>query len=133
MSGFKGLIRILYFSYCSVHFCWLLILPDGILILFWRYFFHVVGFLLLTSRAEIRPEGFSVFFVALDFWLLQRFLQRSISDRVLLIVIPIIQIFWVNTHIFFFMGPVLVGLFLWQAKLTDESKERLGILQTIAC
>lgn len=94
-------------------------------------FCSVAGFLLLTSRAEIRPEGFSVFFVALDFWLLQRFLQRSISDRELLTVIPIVQIFWVNTHIFFPMGPALVGLFLWQANLTGEGKARLGTLQRL--
>ncbi len=29
------------------------------------------------------------------------------------------------------MGPVLVGLFLWQAKLAGEGKERLGILQRL--
>jgi hypothetical protein len=91
-------------------------------------FSSVAALLLLISRPEIRPEGFSVFFVALDFWLLQRFLQRNISDSIVLTVIPIIQIFWVNTHIFFFMGPVLVGLFLWQAKLAGESKERFGLL-----
>jgi hypothetical protein len=65
-------------------------------------FFSVTGFLLLASRAEIRPEGFSVFFTALDFWLLQRFLQGSISGSLLWIVIPVVQVFWVNTHIFFF-------------------------------
>jgi len=91
-------------------------------------FCSVVGFLLLTSRAEIRPEGFSVFFVALDFWLLQRFLQRSISERLLLVVIPIVQIFWVNTHIFFPMGPLLISLFWWQAKLIGEDKDRCGFL-----
>ena len=74
-------------------------------------FFSVAGLLLLSSRPEIRPEGFSVFFVALDFWLLQSFLQHRISGRALLIVIPLIQVLWVNTHIFFFMGPVLAGLF----------------------
>ena len=45
-------------------------------------FLSVVGFLLLISRSEIRPEGFSVFFVALDFYLLQRyfeFFHKSIS------------------------------------------------------
>jgi hypothetical protein len=94
-------------------------------------FFSVAGFLLLTSRAEIRPEGFSVFFVALDFWVLQRFLQRSISASWVLGLIPFVQIIWVNTHIFFFLGPVLVGLFLWQAQLAGENKERLGLLQRL--
>jgi len=93
--------------------------------------FSVIAFLLLTSRAEIRPEGFSVFFVALDFWLLQRFLQRTISERVLLIVIPVVQVIWVNTHIFFFMGPLLVGVFLWQAQLAGEAKERRAFLQRL--
>ena len=94
-------------------------------------FFGIVSFLLLIGRAEIRPEGFSVFFTALDFWLLQLFLQRRIGAAVLLTGIPIVQILWVNTHIFFPMGPVLVGLFLWQAQLTKEGKERLGVLQRL--
>ena len=64
-----------------------------------------LSFLLLISRAEIRPEGVSVLFVALDFYLLQRYLQRSLGSRVLGIVIPVVQILWVNSHIFFFMGP----------------------------
>jgi len=130
MSGFGGL---------SVFYIFLLVLT--FLLAFdsaRRYsnfnlglFFFVAGFLLLASRAEIRPEGFSVFFTALDFWLLQGFLQRRISDRVLLMGIPIVQILWVNTHIFFFIGPVLIGLFSWQAKLIKESKERLGVLQRL--
>lgn len=94
-------------------------------------FFSVVSFLLLVSRAEIRPEGFSVFFVALDFYLLQRYLQRTISSQVLFIVIPIVQIFWVNTHIFFLMGPVLIALFLWQAKLAGDDKKCLGVLRRL--
>jgi hypothetical protein len=95
------------------------------------FFSCVAAFLLLISRAEIRPEGFSVFFVALDFWLLQRFLQRSISERLLFTVIPIVQIFWVNTHIFFFLGPVLISLFIWQAGLAGEGKARLNLLKRL--
>ena len=94
-------------------------------------FCAMTGFLLLSSRAEIRPEGFSVFFTALDFWLLQRFLQARTGTSTAFIVIPIVQILWVNTHIFFPMGPLLVGLFLWQAKLAKISKERLRILQRL--
>jgi hypothetical protein len=95
------------------------------------FFLSVAGFLLMASRCEIRPEGFSVFFTALDFWLLQRFSQHRTSGSVLLITIPVIQIFWVNTHIFFPIGPVLAGLFLWQAKLTGENKDRLSTLQQL--
>ena len=130
MSGFEGL---------SVFYIFLLVLT--FLLAFdsarrysnfnFSIFLSVIGFLLLTSRAEIRPEGFSVFFTALDFWLLQLFLQRRISERVLLMGIPIVQVLWVNTHIFFPMGPALVGLFLWQAKLAGEDKERLRILQRL--
>jgi len=94
-------------------------------------FFTVVGFILLMSRAEIRPEGCSVFFVALDFWLLQRYFQRSLRGLWILMGIPIVQIFWVNTHIFFFLGPLLVGLFLWQASLAGEGGERLGLLKRL--
>src|SRR5262249_33499589 len=100
LSGFKGL---------SVFY--ILLLSAGFLLSFdsaRRYsnfyavlFFSVLGFLMLISRAEIRPEGCSVFFTALYFWLLQRFLQGSLSSRVLMGVIPLTQIVWVNTHIFF--------------------------------
>ena len=101
------------------------------LILAWRIFLSVVSFLLLTSRAEIRPEGFSVFFMALDFLALAALFTAQYQRPVLFIVIPIVQILWVNTHIFFFMGPVLIGLFLWQARLAEEGKECLAVLQRL--
>ena len=91
-------------------------------------FWSILAFVLMTSRPEIRPEGISVFLVALDFWLLQRYVQRSISDRVLLSIIPLAQIFWVNTHIFFFLGPIIIGIFLWQAQWAGDTKERVGFL-----
>ena len=90
-----------------------------------------LSFLLLISRAEIRPEGVSVLFVALDFYLLQRYLQRSLGSRVLGIVIPVVQILWVNSHIFFFMGPLLIGVFLWQGGLAHENKQYVGFLRRL--
>ena len=53
------------------------------------------------------------------------------SRALVLTIIPIIQILWVNTHIFFLMGPVLVGLFLWQAIITGDGKERCRFLRTL--
>ena len=94
-------------------------------------FFAMISFIMLISRAEIRPEGCSVFFVALDFWLLQRFLQKEISARILIFTIPFIQLIWVNTHIFFPLGIVLVGLFLWQANINKEDKSCTDLLKLV--
>jgi len=80
----------------------------------------VAAFLLLISRPEIRPEGMSVFFTALDFWLLQRFVQGTLKAPVLWGILIATQIIWVNTHIFFFIGPLLVMIFLWQASLNAQ-------------
>lgn len=30
-------------------------------------------------------------------------------------ILPLLEIFWVNLHIYFFLGPVLVGVFLFEA------------------
>jgi hypothetical protein len=94
-------------------------------------FFSTIAFLLLVSRPEIRPEGFSVFFTALDFWLLQLFLQGRIRAWLLLAIIPAVQVAWVNTHIFFFVGPLLTGLFLWKARLNGAIREGL-VLQRLS-
>ncbi len=91
----------------------------------------VLAFLLLVSRPEIRPEGISVFCVALDFWLLQNFLARRIKPAVVLGLVPLIQLVWVNTHIFFFLGPVLIALFLWQARLNGAGRELVQALQIL--
>ncbi|MBF0504744.1 MAG: hypothetical protein HQL14_06545 [Candidatus Omnitrophica bacterium] len=95
---------------------------------YFSLFLSTASFLFLICRPEIRPEGFSVFFLALDFWLLQCFLERRAGSRVLFWIIPLVQVLWVNIHIFFFMGPLLVGIFLWQAGLKKEDKQCKAIL-----
>lgn len=68
---------------------------------------------LIAERKEIRPEIFSYFFSALFFWILWHFKNKSLSWRWLLIL-PLLEIFWVNLHIYFFLGPVLIGVFLFE-------------------
>jgi hypothetical protein len=69
---------------------------------------------LIAERKEIRPEIFSYFFSALFFWILWHFKNKSLSWRWLLIL-PFLEIFWVNLHIYFFLGQVLIGVFLFEA------------------
>lgn len=85
----------------------------------------VVGFAallalpLLAERTEIRPEVFSYLFAGIFFFLLSRF--REAPDRThfrLLYLLPIIQALWVNTHIYFLLGPLLVGAFLLESLIS---------------
>jgi len=66
---------------------------------------------LIAQRTEIRPEIFSYLLIALFFWILWSWRKKKISYK-WLFVLPILEIFWVNIHIYFIFGPALVGLFL---------------------
>lgn len=73
----------------------------------------LLGFLtlpLLAERTEIRPEIFSYFFSAIFFWLLLRYKDRG--NRLSLLALPILELVWVNSHIYFFLGLFLIVLFL---------------------
>jgi len=67
---------------------------------------------LIAERREIRPEIFSYFFAALFFLLLWLWRVKKISWRWLL-ALPVIMVLWVNLHVYFFLGIVLVGFFLF--------------------
>ena len=75
--------------------------------------FYGAGFLalppilLLSERVEIRPEIFSYLFIILT-WML---IERTAADRRyrrLLWLLPLF-VFWVNIHIYFFIGLALIG------------------------
>ncbi|OHA19886.1 MAG: hypothetical protein A3C08_01015 [Candidatus Taylorbacteria bacterium RIFCSPHIGHO2_02_FULL_47_18] len=65
---------------------------------------------LLGERTEIRPEVWSYLFAGLFFLILSRKYKLGT-----LWLLPIIEIFWVNTHIYFLLGPLLIGAFLLEA------------------
>lgn len=65
---------------------------------------------LIAERAEVRPEGFSYFFTALFFWILWSYRAGTLKKH-WLFTLPILMIFWVNIHIYFFLGLALIALF----------------------
>lgn len=65
---------------------------------------------LLASRPELRPEIFSNFFSGIFFWILINYKHRKISAKYL-IFLPLIQLVWVNLHIYFFLGLVIIAAF----------------------
>ncbi len=86
---------------------------------------------ILFERTEIRPEIFSYFFTALFITLL--FKNREKATR-LLFFLPLLSLLWVNMHIYFFVGILLVAVFLLDAIIrkkqlvTNETKGLLFVL-----
>lgn len=59
----------------------------------------------LLERTEIRPEIFSYLFIAV-------FLYVLLLKQKFILLLPILQVFWVNMHIYFILGPVLIAAFV---------------------
>lgn len=76
-----------------------LLLPIGFI------FLHV-----LRERTELRPEIFSFLFTAVTYFILDGW--RSGSKGYLIFLLPLIQLIWINTHIYFFVGLILQAIFL---------------------
>ncbi len=77
---------------------WSLLLPIGFI------FLHV-----LRERLELRPEIFSFLFTAISVYILNKYIQQKTK---LIYLLPLIQLIWINTHIYFFVGLILEFIFL---------------------
>lgn len=69
--------------------------------------FSLPAIIILAERGSLRPELFSYFFVVLFLYVLFDFEEHPEDNRIYWLI-PL-QILWVNIHIFFILGPVLVG------------------------
>lgn len=74
-----------------------LLLPIGFI------FLHV-----LRERLELRPEIFSFLFTASTYYILEKYLKKATR---LIYLLPLIQLLWINTHIYFFVGLILQAIF----------------------
>ena len=78
------------------------------------FFFGTFGFItgisIFIERSEMRPEIFSYLFLGLFLFILFR--AKYDHNLKWLWILPALQLLWVNTHIFFFLGPLLYVLFL---------------------
>jgi len=84
--------------------------------------FSLLSFPLVASRVDIRPEVFSTLFCGL-FWLLSgSYIKGKLSFGRLRAWLIALQIIWVNTHIFFIMGPILTAVFWLQAKMENNNQ-----------
>lgn len=78
----------------------------NILALFISFTFFIFIFI---ERTEPRPEIFSYLFLA--FYIFAIFQSKYRHKNSFLLVLPLIQLLWVNSHIYFIIGPVIYFLF----------------------
>ncbi|OGY63962.1 MAG: hypothetical protein A3B92_03385 [Candidatus Harrisonbacteria bacterium RIFCSPHIGHO2_02_FULL_42_16] len=78
---------------------------------FWLVaFFSLPAILILSGRTGLRPEIFSYLFIAVFLYLLIDFEKHPERNRIFWLI-PM-QLLWVNTHVFFSIGIMIVGGFL---------------------
>lgn len=84
---------------------------------------------LLLERDEIRPEIFSYLFSGIFFWLMLKYREGRVRWRTLLIL-PITEILWINMHIYFPLGPAIIGVFMLEGLIIKNRRvvKDLGIL-----
>jgi hypothetical protein len=95
---------------------------------------------LLISRRVIRPELFSYFLSGLFLHGLWTYRYGKAGIRSL-ISLPILMIAWVNLHIYFFVGIMLIGVmfaeslaefFFWRARHSSDGVRDLGLIMALS-
>lgn len=76
---------------------------------------------LFAYRVEVRPEGFSYAFMAAFYLVLSKFRSGNWDKRTLMLL-PVLQLLWVNIHIFFFFGIAITGAFILDAFFNDRKQ-----------
>lgn len=102
LAGFSGL-SVFYIFLCTLAFYLLFRIAKteaGIEI---ASILSVLALPIITQRAEIRPEVFTYFFIALFFYILYK--KRFVY------ILPVLMLLWVNLHVGFIFGFLLLGAF----------------------
>ena len=87
-------------------------------------FITTISLPITCIRSEVRPETISYLLLGILIYSLVLFDQKKISFKYLLIAALIIQLLWINFHIFFFLG--LFSMFCFGVKyLIEKDSERI--------
>jgi hypothetical protein len=93
-------------------------------------FSFFLAVLVFIERTDVRPEIFSYFFLAI--FLLAIYKSKYEFNYHWLYLLPIIQLIWVNTHIYFALGPGLLLIYLIDRLVHDRQNraifKRLGAI-----
>lgn len=83
---------------------------------------------LVAYRVEVRPEGFSYVLIAAYYLLFSQLKQEHSKGKILIPILLILQIIWVNLHIFFFLGILVAGVFLIDSLFNQKTRVKTNLL-----
>ncbi len=93
--------------------------PIWVMVLAW-----LPALLVLSGRMYVRPETVTLLYIAIDLAVLFRIDRRPHLAWIL----PVVQLFWVNTQGLFVFGPILFGMGVIDAALRPARSRRIGIV-----
>lgn len=84
---------------------------------------------LIAGRIEVRPEGLSYLFIAVFLYILYKYSKDRVSPKMLWLL-PVLELVWANSHIYFIFGIFLIGVFFGEALLLGqiEKVKKLGMV-----
>ncbi len=93
--------------------------------IFWVTLFSLLCITLFSMRFFVLPELFSYLFIALFIFLMERYKQTKKLS--LLLLLPILELMWVNMHIYFILG-ISIYIFFILETLLQERKPNKNLL-----
>jgi hypothetical protein len=85
----------------------------------------------LSQRTEVRPEGISFLFMAIFYAILSAWFRGALNTGYLYFL-PLLMLLWVNFHIGFVFGFLLLGTFFLKALLAGDRKKLVLLLAVTA-
>lgn len=80
---------------------------------------------LIAYRTEVRPEGFSYLLLGLSYLMLDAYRREKLGFKMALLLFSLLQIVWINFHIFFFLGPTLMGMYFVVDLINGLEKQKI--------
>lgn len=78
---------------------------------------------LLAYRTEVRPEGFSYLFLAIFYYVIAKWRNGLIKTTYAAGLLAVVQLIWVNTHIYFVFGLATVAAFGIEALVSGNKAQ----------
>src|SRR3989344_7812392 len=122
LAGFKGL-SVFYIAVVTLAFLLFYLLAQKRAGSAVASILAVLVLPIIASRTEVRPEGFTYLLMGLFFWLLWHWRSGRLNPK-WLFVLPFLMLLWVNLHIGFIFGFLILGSF-WLEELIKDLRLKM--------